>query len=160
MFGCILDCFITARNSCFGVFHSVWMYFGLFRYCTNLDTKRVELVQLMHKFVPWNRIGIFRNEHTRSTPLDPNSCFGASRSIWVHLVMFCYYTKLSPKRVELVQLMHKFVPWKHIGSFCNKCTWAPHWTQNSCIGAFRSVWVHFGLFHYCTKVGTKWAELV
>ena len=47
--------------------------------------------------------------------LDPphwtiNSCFGASRSIWVHLAMFDYYTKIGAKRAELVQLMHKFVP--------------------------------------------------
>jgi len=34
-----------------------------------------------------------------------NSCFGASRSVWVHLAMFHYYTKLGAKRVELVQLM-------------------------------------------------------
>jgi len=27
----------------------------------------------------------------------------------VHLAMFHYYTKLGAKRVELVQLMHKFV---------------------------------------------------
>src|SRR6185369_7782750 len=39
-----------------------------------------------------------------------NSCFGASRSVWVHLAMFHYYTKLGAKQVELVQLMHKFVP--------------------------------------------------
>jgi len=26
------------------------------------------------------------------------------------LAMFCYYTKLGAKWVELVQLMHKFVP--------------------------------------------------
>ena len=36
-----------------------------------LDAQRVELVQLMDKFVPLSRIGIFRNERTRSTPLDP-----------------------------------------------------------------------------------------
>jgi len=28
----------------------------------------------------------------------------------VYLAIFCYYTKLSAKWVELVQLMHKFVP--------------------------------------------------
>ena len=39
-----------------------------------------------------------------------NSCFGVSRSIWVHLAMFRYYTKLGAKRVELVQLMQKLVP--------------------------------------------------
>ena len=43
----------------------------MFRYYMKLDAKRVELVQLMDKFVPLSRIGIFRNERTRSTPLDP-----------------------------------------------------------------------------------------
>ena len=75
-----------------------------------LGAKRVELVQLMHKFVPQSRIVIFRKEHTRSTPLEPNSCSGAFRSVSVHLAMFSYYTELDAKRVELVQLMHKFVP--------------------------------------------------
>jgi len=28
----------------------------------------------------------------------------------VHLAIFRYYTKLGAKRVELVQLMHMFVP--------------------------------------------------
>ena len=74
----------------------------MFRYYTKLGTKRVELVQLMQKIVPWSRIGIFRNERTQSTPLDPNSYFGSSRSVWVHLAMFHYYTKLIAKRVELV----------------------------------------------------------
>jgi len=39
-----------------------------------------------------------------------NSRFAAFRSILVHLVMFRYYTELGAKWVELVQLMHKFVP--------------------------------------------------
>ena len=34
--------------------------------------KRVEVVQ---KFVPRSRVGIFRNERTRSTPLDPKLTF-------------------------------------------------------------------------------------
>ena len=51
------------------------MYLAIFHYYTKLVAKRVELVQLMHKFVPWNGIGIFHNEHTRSTPLDPKLMF-------------------------------------------------------------------------------------
>ena len=43
----------------------------MFRYYTELGAQWVELVQLMDKFVPLSRIGIFRNERTRSTPLDP-----------------------------------------------------------------------------------------
>jgi hypothetical protein len=36
----------------------------------------------------------------------------------------------------------------------------PYWKLNPCIGAFRSVWVHLGSFHYCMKLGAKQAELV
>ena len=36
-----------------------------------LGAKRGELVQLMQKFVPQSDIGIFHNERTKSTPLDP-----------------------------------------------------------------------------------------
>jgi hypothetical protein len=75
-----------------------------------LDAKRVELVQLMHKFMAETHIGIFRKEHTRSTLLEPNSCSGAFLSVSVHLAMFLYYTELGAKWVELVQLRHKFVP--------------------------------------------------
>ena len=35
-----------------------------------------------------------------------------------------------------------------------------HGTQNSCLVAFGNVWVHLGSIRYCTKLGTKWAELV
>ena len=49
-------------NSFFGVFRSVWVHFDLFRYCTKLDAKWAEIVELMHKFVALNRIGSFHNE--------------------------------------------------------------------------------------------------
>jgi len=39
---------------------------------TKLGAKHFELVQ---KFVPQSCIGIFRNERTRSTPLDPKLMF-------------------------------------------------------------------------------------
>ena len=109
-------------NSCLCASRSVWVYLAIFCYNTKLSAKRVELVQLMHKFVPWNRIGIFHNERTDPPHWTINSCFGASRSVWVHLAMFHYYTKLGAKRVELVQLMHKFVPWSRFGIFRNECT--------------------------------------
>ena len=57
-------------NSSIGLFRTVWCILDLFRYCTKLGAKWVELVQLMKKFVPRTRIRDFRNEHTRSTPLD------------------------------------------------------------------------------------------
>ena len=46
--------------------------FGPFGCLTKLCAKRAELVQ---KFVPRSRVGIIRNEHTRSTPLDPKLTF-------------------------------------------------------------------------------------
>src|SRR6185437_13508190 len=55
-------------NTCFGAFHTIWVHLGPFGCLTKLDAKRAKLVQ---KFVPRSRIRIFRNEPTRSTPLDP-----------------------------------------------------------------------------------------
>ena len=53
----------------------------------------------------------FRNERTRSTPLDPILTFWCVRTIWVHSEMFCCLTKLSAKRAELAQ---EFVPRSHV----------------------------------------------
>jgi hypothetical protein len=58
-------------NSFFGAFHSVWVHLGSYHYCIKLVAKRAELVQLMQIFMPRSRVVIFRNERTRSTPLDP-----------------------------------------------------------------------------------------
>ena len=44
------------------------MHLEPFGWLTKLDAKQAELVQ---KFVTQSRVGIFRNERTRSTPLDP-----------------------------------------------------------------------------------------
>jgi hypothetical protein len=44
---------------------------GPFGYCKKVDAKLAKLVPLTHKFVKQSRVGIFRNERTRSTPLDP-----------------------------------------------------------------------------------------
>jgi hypothetical protein len=49
--------------------------FGPFRYCTKVDAKLADLVPLSHKFAKQRRVGIFRNERTRSTPFDPKLMF-------------------------------------------------------------------------------------
>ena len=59
-------------NSSFCEFRTIWVYLGPFGCLTKLGAKRAELVQ---KFVPRSRIRIFRNEPTRSTPLDPKLMF-------------------------------------------------------------------------------------
>ena len=86
------------------MFHTIWVHLGSFGCLTELGAKRAELVQ---KFVPRSRIGIFRNERTQSTPLDPK------------LPSFGCLTKLGAKRVELVQ---KFVPRSRIGIFRDEGT--------------------------------------
>src|SRR6185436_8033001 len=75
-------------NSCFGVFHNVWMHLGSFRNCMKLVANYTELVQLMQKFVPRSRVVIFRNQRAPSTPLDPELMFSRFHSISVHLVSF------------------------------------------------------------------------
>src|SRR6185436_7746692 len=92
--------------------HSILVHLGSFRNYMNLGAKRGELVQLIQKFVPRSDVGIFRNERTKSTPLD--LC-----SILVHLGLFRNCMKLGAKRGELVQLMQKFVPRSDVGIFCN-----------------------------------------
>ena len=59
-------------NSCFGAFHTIWVHLGPFGCLTKLGVKRAEVVQ---KFVPRSRVGVFRDERTRSTPLDPKLSF-------------------------------------------------------------------------------------
>ena len=75
-------------NSCFGAFLTVWAYLRPFHCLTKLGAKCSELVQ---KFVPRSRVRIFRNEHTRSTPLDPKLKFCC---VSYHLRPFGCLTKL------------------------------------------------------------------
>ena len=95
LFGCIWDCLVAllgakraARqnfsqqtqpirphwtlSSCFSAFRIIWVHWGPFGCVATLSLKRVKLVQ---KFVTRSRVRIFRNEHTRSTPMDPKLIF-------------------------------------------------------------------------------------
>jgi hypothetical protein len=49
--------------------------FGVFRYSTKVDAELAELVPLSHKFAKQSYVGIFRNERTQSTPLEPKLMF-------------------------------------------------------------------------------------
>ena len=62
-------------NSCFCVFRNVRVHSGPFLYYTKLGAKWAELVQLMQKLMPQSRVGTFRYERTRSTPLDSKLIF-------------------------------------------------------------------------------------
>ena len=54
-------------NFRFGAFHTIWVHSGLFGCLLKHGAKRGELVQ---RFMPRSRLGIFRNERVRSTPFD------------------------------------------------------------------------------------------
>ena len=101
----------------------------------------------MQKFVPRSRVGIFSNERTRSTPLDPKLTFWCVRTIWVHSGPFGCLTKLGTKRAELVQ---KFVPRSCIGIFCDERTGSTlldrkqtFWCVLYYLGAFGTVWLPY-----------------
>jgi len=59
-------------NFCFRTNCTFLVHLGLFGCLTKLEAKRAKLVQ---KFVSRSHFGIFRNERTRSTPLDPKLMF-------------------------------------------------------------------------------------
>ena len=79
------------------MFCSIRVHLGLFRYSSKLGGKQAELVQLMQKFVPRSHIGITRNNAPDPTHWTLYSYFGAFHSVWVHLAIFRYYTKLGLK---------------------------------------------------------------
>jgi len=54
------------------MFRIIWAHLGPFGCLMKFGAKRAELGQ---KFVPRSRVRIFRNECTRSTPLDPKQTF-------------------------------------------------------------------------------------
>ena len=120
------------------------MQLGQFGRVTKLGAKRAELVQ---KFAPRSRVGIFRNERTRSTQLDPKLMFrcvsyylGAFGTVWLRY-------KLGAKRAELVQ---KFVPRSRVGIFHTERTRSipldpklPFWCVSYYLGAFGTVWLPY-----------------
>src|SRR6185312_10396983 len=59
-------------NSCFHEFHTICVHLGPFDCLKKLGAKHFKLVQ---KFVPRRRVGVFLDERTRSTPLDPKHMF-------------------------------------------------------------------------------------
>ena len=87
----------------------VWVHLGTFRYCVKLGANWAELVQLMQKFVQRSRVGIFRNEGTRSILWILNSCSYVFRNVWGAFAPIRYCTKLGANPVQLVQKMQKFM---------------------------------------------------
>jgi hypothetical protein len=105
----------------------------LFRYCTKLDAKLIELAPLTHNLAKRSCVGTFRNARHRSTPLDRKLMFwGVSE----HFVTARKSMQNSPN------WCHKRASSLHKVEFEFFATKAPdplHWTQFSCFGAFRTV---------------------
>jgi len=118
--------------------------FGCF---TKHGAKRAELVQ---KFVPRSRVGILRNEHTLSNPLDPKLTFwcvlyhlGAFGTVWLPHKTRCKTGRTSAKvharsrvgifrkeRTLSTPLDPKLMFWcvsYHLGAF--EAFWLPYETR-------------------------------
>ena len=149
-------------NSCFGASCSVWVHLAMFHYhetrCKTCWTGAInaEVHAMMSQ----------QNFFATNTPNPPhwtiNSYLRASHSVWMHLAMFHYYTKLGGKQVELVQLMQKFVPWSCIRIFRNERTQSTpldpklmFWCVSWCLGAFGNV----SLLHK-TRCKTGWTGAI
>ena len=120
------------------------MHSGAFGYLTKLGAKRAEVVQ---KFVPRSRVGIF----PINTPNPPhwavNCCFGAFRTFWLHSGPFGCLKKLGAERAELVQ---KFMPRGRVRIIRNECirsTLLHHkltfWCISYYLCAFGTVWLPY-----------------
>src|SRR6185437_638515 len=100
--------------------HTSWTHLGPFGCVMKLVAKRAELVQ---RFVPRSRVKIFRNEGTRSTPLETKLMFscvsyylGAFGTVWPHYKTRCKTGRTSAKvratksRRNFSQQMHPIHP--------------------------------------------------
>ena len=103
-------------NSCFGAFCTIWVHLVLFGCLTKLVAKRADVVQ---KFEPRSRFGIFRNEHTQSTPLDPNLMFwcvsyylGAFGIVWLRYNTQCTKGQTGAN-VRATKSRQNFSQWTH-----------------------------------------------
>ena len=85
----------------FWCIHIILVHLGPFGCLTKLGAQQAELVQ---KFLQRSRVGIFQNERTRSTPLDPKLMFwrdtyrlGAFETVWLPYETRCKTGRTSAK---------------------------------------------------------------
>ena len=88
-------------NSYFGVSCTIWINLGPFGCLTKLSAKWAELMQ---KYVTWSRVIIFRNEHTRLSPLGAKLMFwcisyylGAFGAVWLPYKTRCKTSRNGAK---------------------------------------------------------------
>ena len=120
-------------NSCFGVFRTILVYLGPFGCLTNLRAKR-------------SRVGIFHNERTRSTPLDPKLMFCC---ISYHLDALSRIGIFCNERTRSTPLDPKLLFWcvlYHLGAFGT--VWLPYetWCKMGRTSAKLRATNHLGIF--------------
>jgi len=110
----------------------------------------------VQKFVPRRRVGIFRNERTRSTTLDPKLMFWY---VSYYLGPFGCLTEFGAKWAELVQ---KFVPRSRVRIFRKehtRCTPLDpklmFWYVSYYLGAFGTVWLPYGIRRKTGRTSAK-----
>ena len=130
------------------------MHLGPFGCLTKLGAKRAELVQ---KFVPRSRVRIC-DKPTRSPPLDPKLMFwcvsyrfGAFATIWLPCKTRGETFRTNAK-VRATKSSRIF--------FATNAPNPPHWTLNSCFGAFYTIMVHLRPFGCLAKLEENCSELV
>ena len=109
-----------------------------------LGAKWAELVQ---KFVPRSRVGIFRNERTQSTTLDPKLTF---LCVLYYLVAFGTVWLPYETRCKTGRSSAKVCARSRVGIFHNEChRSAPlhckltFWCVSYYLGAFGTVWLPY-----------------
>jgi hypothetical protein len=137
--------------------HHIWpqthvlVRFVMFICYMNFGAKQAELMQLMHKFMPQSRVGIFCNKRTRSTPLDP---------LWFWGIWDCFvaaWTLVQNGRRNFSQQTHRIHPFGpqthvlvHLGPF-RYCTNFSANAPDPPYGTLKLCLVLFGPFHYYTS---------
>ena len=126
------------------MFCTIWVHLGPFCCLTKLGAKRAKLVQ---KFMPQSRVGNFRNECARSTPLDPKLTF------WCILYYLgAFGTVLLPykTRCKTGRTSAKVRATKSCRNFCNKHTRSTlldpkltFWCVSYYLGAFGILWLPY-----------------
>ena len=133
------------------MFGTIWVNSGPFGCLTKLGAKRAELVQ---EFVPRSRVGIFRNERTRSSPFDPKLTFwcisyylGALRTVWLPYKSRC-------KTAEVVRAM------KSCQNFSQRMYPSTPLNPKLMFHSFLYYFVHLAPFGFVTKLNAKRAKLM
>ena len=128
----------------FWLFHTIWVPLRPFGYLTKLGAKLAELVQ---KFVPRSRIGIFCNECTRSTPLDPKLTFRCVSYylVAIGIVWLPYKTRCKTGRTSAIVRVTK-----SRGIFHNERSRSnpldpklTFWCISYHLGAFGTIWLPY-----------------